>query len=90
MKPSSFTVILTFVILMILGVALAPLIDVGTEPTPRQGKSMTIGYEWPNVAAKTVEQNLTSPVEGMVAALKGVESVASKSYFGRSEIVVKL
>ena len=90
MKPSSFTVILTFVILMILGVALAPLIDVGTEPTPRQGKSMTIGYEWPNVAAKTVEQNLTPPVEGMVAALKGVESVASKSYFGRSEIVVKL
>lgn len=90
MKPSSFTVILTFVILMLIGVALAPLIDVGTEPTPRQGKSMTIGYEWPNAAAKTVEQNLTSPVEGMVAALKGVESVASKSYFGRSEIVVKL
>lgn len=90
MKPSSFTVILTFVILMVVGAALAPLIDVGTEPAPRQGKSMTITYSWPNAAAKTVEQNLTSPVEGMVAALKGVESVASKSYFGRSEIVVKL
>lgn len=90
MKPSSFTVILTFVILMVVGAALAPLIDVGTEPALRQGKSMTIIYSWPNAAAKTVEQNLTSPVEGMVAALKGVESVSSKSYFGRSEIVVKL
>ena len=30
MKLSSFSVILTFVILMIIGVALAPLIDVGT------------------------------------------------------------
>lgn len=90
MKPSSFTVILTFVILMTIGTALAPLIDVGTDPAPRQGKSMTIGYQWPNVAAKAVEQNLTSPIEGMVASLKGVESVASKSYFGRSEIVVKL
>ena len=69
MKPSSFTVILTFVILMVVGAALAPLIDVGTEPAPRQGKSMTITYSWPNAAAKTVEQNLTSPVEGMVAAL---------------------
>lgn len=90
MKPSSFTVILTFVILMVVGAALAPLIDVGTEPAPRQGKTMTITYDWPNVSAKVVEQNLTSPVEGMVGALKGVESVASKSYFGRSEIVVKL
>lgn len=90
MKPSSFTVILTFVILMIVGVAVAPLIDVGTEPTPRQGKTMTIRYEWPHVAAKVIEQNLTSPVEGMVSALKGVESVSSTSYFGESEIVVKL
>lgn len=90
MKPSSFTVILTFVILMVIGAALAPLIDVGTDPTPRQGKSMTITYYWPNVSAKVVEQNLTSPVEGMVAALKGVENLESKSYFGRSEIVVKL
>lgn len=90
MKPSSFTVILTFVILMIVGLALAPLIDVGTDPTPRQGKSMTIRYSWPNVSAKAVEQNLTSPIEGMVAALKGVESVSSKSYFGHNEIVVKL
>lgn len=90
MKPSSFTVILTFVILMVVGAALAPLIDVGTEPTPRQGKSITIKFFWPNTAAKTVEQNLTSPVEGLVVALKGVEKVASKSYFGQSEIVVKL
>ncbi len=90
MKLSSFTVILTFVILMIIGVSVAPLIDVGTDPVMRQGKSITISYGWPNVAAKTVEQNLTSPIEGMVASLKGVESVSSKSYFGRSEIVIRL
>ena len=32
MKLSSFSVILTFVILMIVGAALLPLVDVGTEP----------------------------------------------------------
>ena len=90
MKPSSFTVILTFVILMVIGAAVAPLIDVGTDPTPRQGKTLTIHYKWPNVSAKVIEQNLTSPVEGMMAALKGVESVSSTSWFGSNEIVVKL
>lgn len=90
MKPSSFTVTLTFVILMIIGVAVAPLIDVGTEPAPRQGKTITIRYGWPNVSAKVIEQNLTSPVEGMVAAVKGVASVSSTSSFGSNEIVVQL
>ena len=90
MKHSSFVVILTFVILMVVGVAVSPLIDVGTEPAPRQGKSITIRYEWPNVSAKAIEQNLTSSVEGMVAALNGVESVSSNSYFGSCEIYVKL
>ena len=90
MKPSSFTVIMTFCILMILGVAAIPLLDVGVEPTPRQGKTITIKYQWPNTSAKVVEQNLTSPVEGMVSALKGVEAVSSTSYMGRSEIKVQL
>lgn len=90
MRVSSFTVILTFVILMVIGIALAPQVDVGTEPTLRQGKTMTISYVWPNVSAKVIEQNLTSPVEGMLSAIKGVEKVSSYSYFGRNEIVVRL
>lgn len=90
MKTSSFTVILTFVVLMVIGVAVVPLLDVGVEPTPRQGKTITITYGWPNVSAKVIEQNLTSPIEGMVSSLKGVESVASNSYFGCNEIFVNL
>ncbi len=90
MKISSFTVMLTFVVLMVIGVAVVPLLDVGVEPTPRQGKTITITYDWPNVSAKVVEQNLTSPIEGMVSSLKGVESVASNSYFGHNEIFVNL
>lgn len=90
MKISSFTVILSFCILMVIGVALAPLLDVGVEPVPRQGKTITVKYNWPNTSAKVIEQNLTSPVEGMLAAIKGVESVSSKSSWGKSEVYVKL
>lgn len=90
MKPSSFVVILTFVILMIIGLAVSPLLDIGVEPVPRQGKSITVRYNWPHVSAKVIEQNLTSPVEGMLASLKGVEEVSSNSYFGSCEIIVRL
>lgn len=90
MKVSSFTVILTFVVLMVIGVAVMPLLEVGVQPTPRQGKTITITYSWPHVSAKVIEQNLTSPIEGIVASLKGVENVSSNSYFGRNEIFVNL
>ena len=90
MKLSSFSVILIFVVMMVMGFALAPLLDVGTDPTSRQGKQLTIRCEWPQVSAKVVEQNLTAPIEGMVSALKGVESVSSRSSFGHCEVNVRL
>lgn len=90
MKLSSFSVTLIFVVMMVMGFALAPLLDVGTDPTSRQGKHLTIRCEWPQVSAKVVEQNLTAPIEGMVSALKGVESVSSRSSFGHCEVNVRL
>lgn len=90
MRPSIFTTILTMVMLKVIGAALIPLIDVGSEPMERQGKALTIGIDWPDVAAKVVEQNVTSQVEGLVSSVDGIESVSSNSYFGRSEITVML
>lgn len=90
MRLSNFTIILSMVVLMIIGAALSPMIDVGIQPMERQGKTLSIKVKWPDVAAKVVEQNITSPLEGLVSALKGIESVSSNSYFGRSEIIIKL
>lgn len=63
MKLSSFSVILTFVILMIVGAALLPLVDVGTEPQNQRDNRLVIRCEWPQVSAKIIEQNLTTPIE---------------------------
>jgi len=90
MRPSNFTIILTMAVLMVIGAALMPSVDVGTEPPQRQGKTLTIRVSWPGAAAKVVEQSITAPIEGMVAALKGIQSVASNSRFGRGEITVTL
>lgn len=42
MKLSSFSVILIFVVMMVMGFALAPLLDVGTDPTSRQGDRKSV------------------------------------------------
>jgi multidrug efflux pump subunit AcrB len=90
MRISNFTILLTLVILMVIGAALIPLVDVADKPRPQQGKTLTISFSWPKASAKVIEQNVTSRIEGLVAAVKGVESVESESYFGSGTVRVIL
>ena len=90
MKLPSYSVILIFVALMVIGAALVPGLDVGVDPTPRQGRTLVVSFDWPGQPAKVVEQNLTSVVEGLLAPVEGVGSVSSTSFFGHSEISVTL
>ena len=90
MRISNFTLLLTLVILMTIGAALIPLVDVADRPRPRQGKTLTVNFSWPKASAKVVEQNVTSRIEGLVAAVKGVERVESESYFGSGMVRVEL
>ena len=89
-RVSSFSLLLTMIILMIIGAALIPLVDVGSSPKPRQGKTLTISYGWQNASPKVVEQEVTSKIEGLVSAVKGVAEVSSESYFGSGRVTVVL
>lgn len=75
---------------MVIGVAVAPRLDISNEPRPEQGKTLTISYWWGNASAKVVEQNITSRIEGAVSAVNGVEKVSSVSEFGSGRIVVEM
>ena len=90
MKVSNFTLLLVLAILMVIGAALLPGIDVADTPRPRQGKTLTVRYSWPRASARVIEQNVTSRIEGLVASVKGVESVSSESYFGSGKVVANL
>ena len=90
MRISSFSVVLSFIVLMIIGAVMIPLVDVGDKPVAQNGNVIMIRVGWPNTSAKVVEEKVTSPLEGMISAIKGVESVSSNSFFGRSEIDVTL
>lgn len=86
----SFSILLTLCILMIIGMALIPGLDIADQPRPRQGSRLSISYSWSGASAKVVEQNVTSRIEGMVSAVNGVESVSSVSNFGSGHVTVQL
>ena len=87
---SPFTLILVAVIAVVAGIAVIPLLDVEPEPRPRQGKTLTVSFNWPDASPKVVEQNVTSRIEGVVSAVKGVERVSSVSNFGSGRVEIEL
>lgn len=87
---SNFTVILTLCILMTIGLALVPLIDVSNEPRPEQGKTLDVTFYWAGASAKVIEQNVTSKIEGLVTSVSGIDKVTSLSYFGNGKVTVEL
>ena len=86
----NFSILLVMCILMVIGVALTPRLDISNEPRPEQGKTLTISYWWENASAKVVEQNITSRVEAAVSVVKGVEKVSSVSQFGSGRVIVEM
>lgn len=90
MRISRFTLLLTLAILMVIGCALIPRIDVADKPRPTQGKTLDVTYSWNGASAKVIEQNVTSRIEGLVAAVRGVENVKSESYFGSGRVTIEL
>lgn len=86
----SFSILLVLCVLMVVGGALVPQLDISNKPRPEQGKTLTISYRWKNASAKVVEQNVTSRIEALVSSVRGVEKVSSVSRFGSGRITVEL
>jgi len=61
---SSFSLNIVFVVLIITGAAIMPLLSLQLNPT-RYLPSLTISYTWPDAAARVVEQQVTSVLEGV-------------------------
>jgi len=86
----TFSLVLIMVIFIVLGLALIPLLDVGSAPRPRQGKTLNVSFSWPNTAPRVVEQEVTSKIEGLLSAVKGVEEVSSVSNLGSGSVSLTL
>lgn len=88
-KTSSFTLIVGFLCVALVGAALLPLLPVRLHPS-RVNPSLTVSFSLPNSSARVVEMEVTSKLEAMLARMKGVRGIDSRSRNGGGSISVKL
>ena len=86
-RVSSFTVIVAFVCLALVGVALIPLLPVKLNPS-RSLPGFTVGFSMPGTSSRVVEMEVTSKLESMLARIRGVKRLNSTSGNGYGNITV--
>ena len=73
---STFTVNIIFVMLIIIGMSVIPLLSLQLNPT-RYLPRLTIQWTWPEAPARVVEQEVTAVLEGVLSTVTGVSKVMS-------------
>lgn len=86
----SFSLILIMTVLMVIGAALIPMLRVAYNPTPKQGKQLSVSFNWPGASPRVIEQEITSKIEGMVSSVVGVEKTSSTSSYGSGNVAIEL
>lgn len=86
---SSFTLIVTFVCLSLVGLALLPLLPVKLSPSHTMPR-LTVSFSMPGNPAQIVETEVTSKIEGMLSRISGVRSIYSVSNNGSGYVDISL
>src|SRR5450759_3943203 len=85
---SSFTVNILFVMLIIVGAAVIPLLSLQLNPT-RYLPSLTISCNWPETPVRVVEQEVTTVLEGVLSTVTGVKKISSSTSNASGRITVE-
>jgi multidrug efflux pump subunit AcrB len=87
-KPafSSFSVIVVFLALMVIGAAFVPLLDVRFKPD-QNVQRISVRFSWPNASPQVIEQE-TSKIEGVLGKISQVKSIESTSSVGNGVITL--
>jgi len=85
---SSFSIIISFACLSIIGLCLIPLLSIQLKPTKKEA-SLSVSFGWHNASAKVIEQEVTSKLEGMFNVVKGVKKISSSSNKGRGSVSIQ-
>lgn len=76
---SSFSVILVMTVLMIVGAAMLPMLDLHYRPESR-GQWLSVSFGYQGASARIVESEVTSVIEGALNTLEGVVDINAYSY----------
>ncbi len=85
---SSFSIIVSFIALALLGCALMPLLPVKLVPSETL-PAIGVGFSMPGSSARTVESEVTSRLESALNRISGVKYIDSRSSAGRGYITLE-
>lgn len=88
-KIPSFSVLLIFAVLITVGAALIPSLNLQYMPRSKQ-QQLSISYYWQNASARVIESEVTSKIEGYISSISGIEEIVSDSRKGRGSITLTL
>ncbi|MDR3235279.1 MAG: efflux RND transporter permease subunit [Prevotellaceae bacterium] len=77
-RISSFSIILAFTCLSLVGLALAPLLTIKLSPD-RALPHIGVGFQMAGSAPRVVETEMTSKLEAMLSRIKGIKNIKSSS-----------
>ena len=86
---SSFTIIVAFVAVSLVGLAVIPSLTVKLSPS-RTLPSLTVSFSMPGNSARIVEMEVTSKLEAMLARIPGVRFIRSTSSNNAGSITLEL
>ncbi len=78
---NTFSINTIFLVLSIIGLSLIPLLGVQLHPST-EGNQLYVSYSWNDISAEILEKEVTSPLEGALASIKGLKEIRSSSYKG--------
>lgn len=88
-KASSFTLIVAFICVALIGLALIPRLPVKLNPS-RTLPGFTVQFSMPGTSSRVVEIEATSKLEAMLARIKGIKNIYSTSDNGSGSITIEL
>ena len=86
---SSFTLIVTFVCLSLVGLALMPLLPVKLSPSSTM-PGLTVSFSMPGNSSRVVESEVTSKLEGMLSRIVGIKNINSTSDNGGGNLHIEI
>lgn len=89
MSSRSFSIIVIFIALSLVGCALLPLLPVKLAPS-RNLPSLTVSFSMQGSSARTIEAEVTSRIESVLARVNGVKGINSKSSNGNGRVSIDL
>ncbi|RED94939.1 efflux RND transporter permease subunit [Marinoscillum furvescens] len=84
-QKKAFTVLIVFACLVLIGISVLSRLDVQLTPSNSLPK-LSIQFYWPSASARIIEKEVTAPLEGVLAAMKGLKSIRSVTKRGHGRI----